>query len=117
MLILVSCSGSSRSPASAAAGSAAGAGSPAGPASASAPPSASRISSEDQSCARRIGAEYDGRYVGSAMPDFKLNPAYSPTADQPRAIESIAEGLEAGEEFVTLLGATGTGKTFTMAAT
>ena len=55
--------------------------------------------------------------LGPAMPDFKLNPAYSPTADQPRAIESIAEGLEAGEEFVTLLGATGTGKTFTMAAT
>jgi excinuclease ABC subunit B len=48
-------------------------------------------------------------------PAFKLNPAYTPTADQPRAIESIAEGLTAGEEFVTLLGATGTGKTFTMA--
>ena len=51
------------------------------------------------------------------MPEFKLNPAYTPTADQPKAIESIAQGLGAGEEFVTLLGATGTGKTFTMAAT
>ena len=49
------------------------------------------------------------------MPEFKLNPAYTPTADQPKAIEAIAEGLDAGEEFVTLLGATGTGKTFTMA--
>ena len=49
------------------------------------------------------------------MPEFKLNPAYTPTADQPKAITSIAEGLDAGEEFVTLLGATGTGKTFTMA--
>ena len=49
------------------------------------------------------------------MPDFKLNPAYSPTADQPKAIEGLAEGLEAGEHFQTLLGATGTGKTFTMA--
>ena len=49
------------------------------------------------------------------MPEFKLNPAYTPTADQPKAIDSIAEGLTAGEEFVTLLGGTGTGKTFTMA--
>ena len=51
------------------------------------------------------------------MPDFRLNSAYSPTADQPKAIESLAEGVEAGEQFLTLLGATGTGKTFTMAAT
>src|SRR5213596_4121108 len=49
------------------------------------------------------------------MPEFKLNSAYTPTADQPKAIDSIAEGLGAGEEFVTLLGGTGTGKTFTMA--
>ncbi len=48
-------------------------------------------------------------------PSFRLNPAYSPTADQPAAIDSIAAGLDAEEEFVTLLGATGTGKTFTMA--
>ncbi len=51
------------------------------------------------------------------MPEFRLNSAYSPTADQPKAIESLAEGVEAGEQFLTLLGATGTGKTFTMAAT
>ena len=51
------------------------------------------------------------------MPEFKLNPAYTPTADQPKAITGLAEGLEAGERFQTLLGATGTGKTFTMAAT
>ncbi len=51
------------------------------------------------------------------MPKFELNPAYTPTADQPKAIEGIAEGLTAGEDFITLLGATGTGKTFTMAAT
>ncbi|HET6997875.1 MAG TPA: excinuclease ABC subunit UvrB [Solirubrobacterales bacterium] len=51
------------------------------------------------------------------MPDFKLNPAYTPTADQPKAIAGLAEGLRAGEQFQTLLGATGTGKTFTMAAT
>src|SRR6476646_2498450 len=51
------------------------------------------------------------------MPEFKLNPAYTPTADQPKAIAGLAEGLGQGERFQTLLGATGTGKTFTMAAT
>src|SRR6201746_453750 len=51
------------------------------------------------------------------MPDFNLNAAYTPTADQPKAIAGLAEGLRAGERFQTLLGATGTGKTFTMAAT
>jgi excinuclease ABC subunit B len=49
------------------------------------------------------------------VPDFELNPAYTPTADQPKAIESLTEGLDADERFLTLLGATGTGKTFTMA--
>jgi excinuclease ABC subunit B len=49
------------------------------------------------------------------VPEFKLNRAYTPTADQPKAIAGLAEGLAAGEKFQTLLGATGTGKTFTMA--
>ncbi len=49
------------------------------------------------------------------MPDFELDAGYRPTADQPRAIESLAEGVRAGERFLTLLGATGTGKTMTMA--
>ncbi len=51
------------------------------------------------------------------VPEFRLNPAYTPTADQPQAIAGLAEGLGEGERFQTLLGATGTGKTFTMAAT
>jgi len=51
------------------------------------------------------------------VPEFQLNAAYTPTADQPKAIAGLAEGLAAGERFQTLLGATGTGKTFTMAAT
>src|SRR5271170_2063239 len=51
------------------------------------------------------------------MPKFELDAAYSPTADQPAAIESLAAGIEAGERSQTLLGATGTGKTMTMAAT
>src|SRR3954454_9478984 len=51
------------------------------------------------------------------MPPFKLDSAFTPTADQPRAVVSLAEGIEAGERAMTLLGATGTGKTMTMAAT
>jgi excinuclease ABC subunit B len=51
------------------------------------------------------------------MPKFELDSAFSPTADQPAAIASLAEGIEAGENFQTLLGATGTGKTMAMAAT
>ncbi len=51
------------------------------------------------------------------MPDFVLNSAYAPVADQPAAIDGLVEGIEAGENFITLLGATGTGKTFTMAST
>jgi len=51
------------------------------------------------------------------MPKFELDAAYSPAADQPAAIESLAKGVEAGERFQTLLGATGTGKTMTMAST
>src|SRR5207237_8170810 len=51
------------------------------------------------------------------MPRFELDSAFSPTADQPAAIESLAQGLQAGERALTLLGATGTGKTMTVAAT
>jgi excinuclease ABC subunit B len=51
------------------------------------------------------------------MPAFELDPAFTPTADQPAAVRSLAAGIEAGERFSTLLGATGTGKTMTMAAT
>ncbi len=51
------------------------------------------------------------------MPPFKLDSAFTPTADQPKAIAGIAEGIEAGQRAITLLGATGTGKTMTMAAT
>ena len=49
------------------------------------------------------------------MSEFKLNPAFTPMADQPAAIAELTEGLAAGEKIQTLLGATGTGKTFTMA--
>jgi excinuclease ABC subunit B len=49
------------------------------------------------------------------VPPFKLDSAFTPTADQPRAIEQIAEGVERGDRYTTLLGATGTGKTMAMA--
>jgi excinuclease ABC subunit B len=49
--------------------------------------------------------------------EFVLNSAYEPTADQPKAIDGLVEGVESGDNFITLLGATGTGKTFTMAST
>ena len=53
--------------------------------------------------------------VKSDMPSFRLDSVFTPTADQPQAIAAMAEGVEQGERFQTLLGATGTGKTMTMA--
>ncbi|MEX2210441.1 MAG: excinuclease ABC subunit UvrB [Gaiellaceae bacterium] len=49
------------------------------------------------------------------MPPFKTSDLYLPMGDQPQAIETIAAGLAAGDRYQTLLGATGTGKTATMA--
>ncbi len=49
------------------------------------------------------------------MPDFELISHLRPTGDQPQAIERLVEGLRRGYKHQTLLGATGTGKTFTMA--
>lgn len=47
--------------------------------------------------------------------EFKLHSDYSPTGDQPQAIESLSDGVESGVKSQTLLGVTGSGKTFTMA--
>src|SRR5215216_4979243 len=49
------------------------------------------------------------------MAEFKTSEAYLPTGDQPQAIEQLSAGLHEGERFQTMLGATGTGKTATMA--
>ncbi len=49
------------------------------------------------------------------MADFKLKSEYKPTGDQPQAIEAIVKGIEDGQRMQTLLGVTGSGKTFTMA--
>jgi excinuclease ABC subunit B len=47
--------------------------------------------------------------------EFKLKSDFSPTGDQPTAIKQLTDGIESGEKFQTLLGVTGSGKTFTMA--
>jgi excinuclease ABC subunit B len=49
------------------------------------------------------------------MPPFRIASDYQPAGDQPAAIGHLAEGIAAGQEHLTLLGATGTGKTFTIA--
>ena len=51
------------------------------------------------------------------MPDFRVNAAYRPVADQKTALAGLAEGLGGGDRFQTLLGVTGSGKTATMAFT
>lgn len=49
------------------------------------------------------------------MAEFRLQSEYTPTGDQPEAIAALSEGVERGERFQTLLGVTGSGKTFTVA--
>ncbi|MCF7886153.1 MAG: excinuclease ABC subunit UvrB [Candidatus Marinimicrobia bacterium] len=49
------------------------------------------------------------------MTDFKIHTNYEPTGDQPAAIEDLVDNLESGKDWQTLLGVTGSGKTFTMA--
>ena len=49
------------------------------------------------------------------MDHFKLHSEYQPTGDQPQAIEKLVRGFKEGNQFETLLGVTGSGKTFTMA--
>jgi RecG-like helicase len=63
----------------------------------------------------RLRAGLDALATVEVVPEFKLDSVFTPTADQPKAIAALAEGVEAGERFQTLLGATGTGKTMAMA--
>ncbi|RLC49327.1 MAG: excinuclease ABC subunit B, partial [Candidatus Cloacimonadota bacterium] len=49
------------------------------------------------------------------MKNFKLVSNYKPTGDQPQAIAELVEGIKEGNKFQTLLGVTGSGKTFTIA--
>ena len=56
-----------------------------------------------------------GQFVSYEGSPFELYQPYPPAGDQPQAIEKLVEGLRDGEVFQTLLGVTGSGKTFTMA--
>jgi excinuclease ABC subunit B len=56
-----------------------------------------------------------GRFVSFPGSPFELYQPYPPAGDQPEAIEQLVEGIENGEVYQTLLGVTGSGKTFTMA--
>ncbi|GKT14685.1 excinuclease ABC subunit UvrB [Acidovorax sp. SUPP2522] len=56
-----------------------------------------------------------GQFVSFADSPFELYQPYPPAGDQPEAIEKLVEGIKDGEVFQTLLGVTGSGKTFTMA--
>ena len=49
------------------------------------------------------------------MDRFVLKAPFKPTGDQPQAIEALVKGFQQGNQFETLLGVTGSGKTFTMA--
>ena len=51
----------------------------------------------------------------TAQKCFKLHSDYGPSGDQPQAIETLVQGFKEGNQFQTLLGVTGSGKTFTMA--
>ncbi len=53
--------------------------------------------------------------AGGENMKFKIHSKFKPQGDQPRAIEELVEGIKKGEQFQTLLGVTGSGKTFTMA--
>ncbi len=56
-----------------------------------------------------------GSTYNPSVPPFKIVSDFTPSGDQPAAIAQLIEGVNAGEQYQTLLGATGTGKTFTIA--
>ncbi|MCA0326186.1 MAG: excinuclease ABC subunit UvrB [Proteobacteria bacterium] len=60
-------------------------------------------------------APAEGQFVTYPDSPFQLYQPYPPAGDQPKAIDQLVEGVENGESFQTLLGVTGSGKTFTMA--
>ena len=63
----------------------------------------------------RSGGRNRGYRGPHPMPTFKLEDIFTPAADQPKAIREISAAVTRGDRFTTLLGATGTGKTMTMA--
>jgi len=71
------------------------------------PPSAAKVAAAP--------APVQGKFVSFPDSPFQLFQPYPPAGDQPTAIEQLVDGVESGEAFQTLLGVTGSGKTFTMA--
>jgi len=53
--------------------------------------------------------------IRSSIPDFKVVSSYAPAGDQPQAIEELSNSINSGNQYQTLLGVTGSGKTYTMA--
>jgi excinuclease ABC subunit B len=64
---------------------------------------------------QNIASEPQGTFVTFPDSPFELFQPYPPAGDQPTAIQKLVEGVQDGETFQTLLGVTGSGKTFTMA--
>jgi excinuclease ABC subunit B len=62
-----------------------------------------------------VHAAEQGRFVTFSGSPFRLNPLFPPAGDQPEAIDKLTEGLQDGLAYQTLLGVTGSGKTYTMA--
>ena len=60
-------------------------------------------------------SQTEGEFLSFPNSPFEIYQPYAPAGDQPQAIDKLVEGLRDGEAFQTLLGVTGSGKTFTMA--
>jgi excinuclease ABC subunit B len=76
-------------------------------------PAASRLDASDSTDGTDLGLT--GQWVTFPGSPFELYQPYPPAGDQPTAIEGLVEGVRDGEMFQTLLGVTGSGKTYTMA--
>ena len=63
----------------------------------------------------RVGGELRRFGVSGSPAPFEVVSPFEPSGDQPQAIEKLVEGFKEGNQFETLLGVTGSGKTFTMA--
>jgi len=77
-------------------------------------PETSQVIPEPQH-ADPVGPHKQGEFVSFPGSPFELFQPYPPAGDQPKAIAGLVEGVQDGEVFQTLLGVTGSGKTFTMA--
>ena len=68
-----------------------------------------------KSGANLVNSSVEKPYICILMAEFRIHAPYAPTGDQPQAIEQLCDGFRSGAQAQTLLGVTGSGKTFTMA--